>query len=262
MRTIVIKHALFGFAILFGLTLSCTKSTGLASGHDAAAGGLQQGGGTGAGGSTIGSAGGTAGPDAPMASGGIPGVGGVGGAGTGGRTSGAGGAAGASGFGDGSLDIPVASGGIAGAGGVGGAGTGGRTGGAGGATGSGGASATAGSTGQGGGGGSGGAIAIDGSSDGMAACGGKTCTSTEHCCSSQCNVCVPQGTACSTVVCSPDGGGYDGFPSDCGAAASCDVQFCGYTRPPHCYQCRITVLAVPCVTISINPAVGNTFCCP
>jgi hypothetical protein len=264
MKSIVSGQIQLVLALFAVTAISCGKTNGLPASHDSGIDGpaLSVGGtgGSGTGGSTVGSGGGAGRADAAIGpTGGISGLGGVGGSGGGG--SGSGGAAGASGLGGGS----------AGAGGVGGQGTGGRAGRAGG-TGSGGVSGLDAGSGKGGGAGgisgtggitgSGGSSPRDASDDISITCGTKTCGSDERCCSNGCNVCVPQTLTCSLVACSPDDGGYEVYPTDCGQSASCDVQFCGGSRPPHCYRCDNSVLAAPCTTVSFNPSIGNIFCCP
>jgi hypothetical protein len=140
----------------------------------------------------------------------------------------------------GSGGAPPGSGGIGGRG-TGGSGTGGSQGGRSGGTG--------GVTGTGGALGSGGFC-------------GRMCGGNERCCASPCRACVPQAIACTVVVCSPDGGGYDPYPSDCTYRLSGDSTFCFATPDrPHAYLCDTSILSDPCVSVRASD-IGGIFCCP
>ncbi len=117
---------------------------------------------------------------------------------------------------------------------------------------------TGGTGGKGGTGGTGTGGAIDSGQDGATACGHTTCGAGEYCCNSACSMCVPLGiTGCGP--CPPDAAGEaDG--NGCQADPQVDSQ-CGGTKPPHFYRCILTMLASPCVILSIGD-VTNTFCCP
>ena len=93
--------------------------------------------------------------------------------------------------------------------------------------------------------------------------GGRTCEATfERCCISSCSACVELATACAVVACSPDGGGYDPYPSDCTHALSGDSTFCFATAGlPHAYLCDTSVLSVPCISVPAA-VIGHIFCCP
>lgn len=94
------------------------------------------------------------------------------------------------------------------------------------------------------------------------ACGGG-CRSGLRCCTgSSCSACLPTAEECSALVCSPNGAGYDPYPSDCTRRVSGDPTFCMTTAgKPHAYACDSSVLSDPCVTAQIA-AKGGIFCCP
>jgi len=94
------------------------------------------------------------------------------------------------------------------------------------------------------------------------ACGGG-CRSGLRCCTGDsCSACLPTAEECSALVCSPNGAGYDPYPSDCTRRVSGDATFCMTTSgKPHAYACDASVLSDPCVTAQIA-AKGGIFCCP
>ncbi len=98
----------------------------------------------------------------------------------------------------------------------------------------------------------------DAGQDGNVACGSATCGAGEYCCNPVSSLCAPVGYGCA------QGGGDDAQDVDsngCTAEPSGDATNCGGSRPAHYYVCALTMLAAPCVTLSIGD-VTNTFCCP
>jgi hypothetical protein len=76
--------------------------------------------------------------------------------------------------------------------------------------------------------------------------------------------CPSGGCFAPTTGCSPRPGSDAASEADgngCTARPESDATFCGGTRPPHYYTCILTMLADPCVLVSIGD-VTNTFCCP
>lgn len=97
-------------------------------------------------------------------------------------------------------------------------------------------------------------------------CGDTLCGTAQYCCNSPCHQCMPSPDTCSSLVCgTADGGTFNSYPSDCTAGYSGDSTFCGtsVTTPHsiHFYQCSTSVLALPCLKISVG-ATGGSFCCP
>jgi hypothetical protein len=245
---------------------SCGKSNSLVV-HDAAWDGALSSGGIGGGVPPAGSGGSGGGIDAPIGSGGIRGSGGLAGSGglsgTGGIVdSGAGGTRTGGASGSGGISTVVEGGGsggtntsLDGGGSIGVGGTGGGSGGRSGQPGTGGVPGTGG-TGAGG-------TASDAAIDRGPVCGPRACISGEYCCNAPCeSLCLPEGNACSSVVCGGiDGGGYEVYPSDCSRSASGDSTFCtGKEGHPRAYVCQTSVLTDPCVPASVGTS-GGIFCC-
>ena len=109
------------------------------------------------------------------------------------------------------------------------------------------------------GGSGGGGGTPDAAPDGNVVCGSATCTTGQYCCNAQFNLCAPLGYGCIQGTSGDAAQNVDS--SDCTARPEGDSTICGGANPPHYYGCIGTMLAAPCVTMSIGD-MTNSFCCP
>jgi hypothetical protein len=103
-----------------------------------------------------------------------------------------------------------------------------------------------------------GGTGLDAGQDGNVACGSATCGAGEYCCNPASSLCAPVGYGCIQGV---GDAAQDVDSNGCTAQPSGDATNCGGSRPAHYYMCVLTMLAAPCVILSIGD-VTNTFCCP